>query len=542
MNKNLIWKLVVIVGILLVFLAGIFGIPKDWSGKGILASITDRIHLGLDLRGGTHLILQVQVNDAVNVDSDNAIARLKEDMRTRKINYADITKPDPINHPEMIVVKGITPDQTSDFKSIVSDRLPEYDATSGAENSWTVAMKAQNLSDLKNRAVAQAIETIRNRIDALGVSEPVIQEHGLGQYQILVQLPGVDDPARVKEIMQSTAMLEIKQSLGGPYSSEQQALQEHGGVLPPDTVLMQGKSIGSRNTEGGPAWYIISRAPAVSGRDLRTAEPTTDENGQPAVRFILTSEGGRKFYSFTSAHVGDNLAVVLDNGDGPKVQEVAVIKDAIRDTGVINGRFTQQETQDLSMTLRSGALPAGIKYLEERTVGPSLGADSIRSGVRAAIYGMLAVLIFMLVYYRWAGVNADIALILNLVILLGFMGYFGAVLTLPGIAGVILTVGMGVDSNVLIFERIREELRNGKTPPSAVEQGFSHAWITIVDTHVTTIVSAAILFLFGTGPVKGFATTLVFGLAANLFTAVFVSRVIFDWVLSRKQRGEALSI
>jgi preprotein translocase subunit SecD len=276
----------------------------------------------------------------------------------------------------------------------------------------------------------------------------------------------------------------------------------------------------------------------VTGRDLRTAEPSTDENGQPAVRFILTSEGGRKFYAFTSAHVGDSLAVVLDN----KVQEVAVIKEAIHDTGIINGRFTQQETQDLSMTLRSGALPAGIKYLEERTVGPSLGADSIRSGIRAAMVGMLAVLIFMLIYYRWAGVNADIALILNLVILLGFMGYFGAVLTLPGIAGVILTVGMGVDSNVLIFERIREELRNGKTPPSAVEQGFGHAWITIVDTHVTTIVSAAILFIFGTGPVKGFATTLVFGLIANLFTAVFVSRVIFDWVLSRKQRGEALSI
>jgi preprotein translocase subunit SecD len=538
MNKNLTWKLVVIVGILLVFLFGIFGVPKDLSGKGVLAAITDRIHLGLDLRGGTHLILQVQVNDAVNVDSDNAIARLKEDMRARKINYADITKPDPVNHPEMIVVKGVPPEQASDFKSIVSDRLPDYNASSGAENSWTVSMKAQNLEDLKNRAVSQAIETIRNRIDQLGVSEPVIQEHGLGQYQILVQLPGVDDPARVKEIMQSTAMLEIKQSLGGPYSSEQQALQEHGGVLPPDAVLMAGKSIGSRNTETGEAWYLISRASAVTGRDLRTAEPTTDENGQPAVRFILTSEGGRKFYSFTSAHVGDNLAVVLDN----KVQEVAVIKDAIHDTGIINGRFTQQETQDLSMTLRSGALPAGIKYLEERTVGPSLGADSIRSGVRAAIYGMLAVLIFMLIYYRWAGVNADIALILNLVILLGFMGYFGAVLTLPGIAGVILTVGMGVDSNVLIFERIREELRNGKTPPSAVEQGFSHAWITIVDTHVTTIVSAAILFLFGTGPVKGFATTLVFGLAANLFTAVFVSRVIFDWVLSRKQRGEALSI
>jgi preprotein translocase subunit SecD len=539
MNKNLTWKLVVIIGILVFFLAGIFGIPKDWSGKGILASITDRIHLGLDLRGGTHLILQVQVNDAVNVDSDNAIARLKEDMRARKINYADIQKPDPVNHPEMIVVKGIPPDQTGDFKSIVSERLPDYDASSGAESSWSVSMKPQNLADLKNRAVTQAIETIRNRIDQLGVSEPVIQEHGLGAYQILVQLPGIDDPERVKDIIKSTAMLEIKQSVGGPYSSEQAALQDKGGVLPPDAVLLPGKNItSSRDSENGESWYLISRASAVSGRDLRNAEPTRDENGQPAVRFILTGDGGRKFYSFTSAHVGDNLAIVLDN----KVQEVAVIKEPIHDTVMINGRFTDQQSQDLAMTLRSGALPAGIKYLEERTVGPSLGADSIRSGVQAAICGMLVVLIFMLVYYRWAGVNADIALILNLVILLGFMGYVGAVLTLPGIAGVILTIGMGVDSNVLIFERIREELRNGKTPASAVEQGFSHAWITIVDTHVTTIVSAAILFIFGTGPVKGFATTLVFGLAANLFTAVFVSRVIFDWVLTRKQRGEALSI
>jgi preprotein translocase subunit SecD len=537
MNKNLTWKLVVIIGILLLFLFGILGIPKEWTGKGLLASISDRIHLGLDLRGGTHLILQVQVNDAVNVDSDNAIARLKEDMRTHKINYADITKPDPVNHPETIIVKGVPPDQTSDFKSIIADRLPDYDAASGAENSWTVSMKAQNLADLKNRAVEQAIETIRNRIDQLGVSEPVIQEHGLGQYQILVQLPGVDDPARVKEIMQSTAMLEIKQSLGGPYSSPDQALQDHGGVLPPDTVLMPGKAPHA-GEESGEAWYLISRASAVTGRDLRTAEPSQDENGQPAVRFILTNEGGRKFYAFTSEHVKDQLAVVLDN----KVQSVATIEEPIHDQGIIHGRFSEQEVQDLAMTLRSGALPAGIKYLEERTVGPSLGADSIRSGVRAAVAGMLAVLIFMLIYYRWAGVNADVALILNLVILLGFMGYFGAVLTLPGIAGVILTVGMGVDSNVLIFERIREELRNGKTPPSAVEQGFSHAWITIVDTHVTTIVSAAILFIFGTGPVKGFATTLVFGLAANLFTAVFVSRLIFDWVLSRKQRGEALSI
>ena len=257
------------------------------------------------------------------------------------------------------------------------------------------------------------------------------------------------------------------------------------------------------------------------------------------MRFQLTGEGGQRFFNFTSAHVGESLGVVLDN----KVQEVANIKEAIRDTGEISGgSMSQQQAKDLSMILRSGALPAGIKYLEERTVGPSLGTDSIRHGVSAAIVGMLAVLIFMLIYYRAAGINADIALILNLIILLGFMGYFEAVLTLPGIAGVILTVGMGVDSNVLIFERIREELRNGKTPPSAVDQGFSHAWITIVDTHVTTIVSAAILFIFGTGPVKGFAVTLTFGLLANLFTAVFVSRLIFDWILTRKQRGEALSI
>jgi preprotein translocase subunit SecD len=539
MAKKFTWKLVLIVATLLVFLFGIFGVPKDWSGKGLLASMTDRIKLGLDLKGGTHLILQVKVNDAVNVDSDAAIERLKEAMRAAKINYAEISKPDPVNHPEQIVIKGVPPESSADLRSIVTDRLPEYNFASGAENSWTISMKAQALASLKDQSVAQAIETIRNRIDQLGVSEPVIQEHGLGQYQILVQLPGVDDPARVKEIMQNTAMLEIKQSLGGPYASQQEALQAHNGVLPPDAVLVKGRSIGSRNeAETGETWYLITRASAVTCRDLRNAEPGRDENGQASVQFTLTGEGGQRFYKFTSSHIGDSLAVVLDG----KVQEVARINDSIRDRGVITGRFSDQETKDLSMVLRSGALPAGINYLEERTVGPSLGADSIRSGVRAAIIGMIAVLIFMLVYYRGAGVNADVALILNLIILLGFLGYSGATLTLPGIAGVILTIGMGVDSNVLIFERIREELRNGKTPSSAVDQGFSHAWITIVDTHVTTIVSAFILFIFGTGPVRGFAVTLTFGLLANLFTAVFVSRFIFDWVLSRKQRGEALSI
>ncbi len=539
MKQNLLWKTALIFAVLIAFIYGIFGIPGGVSGSALAAALQDRIHLGLDLKGGTHLILQVMVNDAVKADADHAIERLKDSLRRRNVNYADISAPDPANNPDHIVIKGVPPQNASDLREIVNDNLPEYNLASGAQDTWTVAMKPSQLTDLKNRAVQQAIETIRNRIDQLGVSEPVIEEHGLGQYQILVQLPGVDDPGRVKEIMQSTAMLEIRQSMGGPYSSEQDALAAHSGVLPPDTVLLKGRSIGSQQgEEPHDVYYLVSRSSAVTGRDLRSAEPSRDENGRPSVHFLLTGEGGRRFANFTGSHVGDNLAVVLDN----KVQEVAVIKEQIRDSGVINGRFSEQESKDLAMVLRSGALPAGIRYLEERTVGPSLGADSIKDGVRAAVIGMLAVLIFMLVYYRGAGINADVALILNLIILLGFLGFSKATLTLPGIAGVILTVGMGVDSNVLIFERIREELRNGKTPPSAVEQGFSHAWITIVDTHVTTIVSAVILFIFGTGPVRGFAVTLTFGLLANLFTAVFVSRVIFDAILNRKQRGEALSI
>jgi preprotein translocase subunit SecD len=538
MNKNLRWKVIVIVVTMLVFLFGIFGIPKSWSGSGLLSAMTDRIHLGLDLKGGTHLILQVQVNDAVKSDAERAMERLKDEMRNRKIAYTDVNQPDPDKNPDRIVIKGVPPEGTSELRSLINDRLPEYDATSGTENSWVLNMKQQQLTDLKNRAVSQAIETIRNRVDKLGVSEPVIQEHGLGDYQILVQLPGVDDPARVKEIMMSTAMLEIRQAMnnGASYKDEQAALAAVNGVLPENSVLMHGKNIGS---SGEDAVYIISRVSAVAGHDLREARVgRNSQTGQPLVSFFLTAEGGRRFSNFTSQHVGDYLAVVLDN----KVMEVAVIKSEIGDSGEISGGFTDQKAKDLALVLNSGALPAGIKYLEERTVGPSLGADSIRAGVRAAVIGMLAVLIFMLVYYHGAGVNADVALILNLIILLGFLGFSGATLTLPGIAGVILTVGMGVDSNVLIFERIREELRNGKTPPSAVDQGFAHAWITIVDTHVTTIVSAFILFIFGTGPVKGFAVTLTFGLLANLFTAVFVSRVIFDYVLARKQRGEALSI
>jgi preprotein translocase subunit SecD len=541
MNKNILWKWGLIVGTTLFFLFGIFGIPKSLSGEGLLNALTDHIHLGLDLKGGTHLILQVQVNDAVNVDAQNAIEVLKDQFRAHKIDYSDISQRDPQNNPDHIVIKGVQPAARGDLVSIVQDRLAEYDITGGPENSWNMAMKPSMLRDLKSKAVTQAIETIRNRVDALGVSEPTIQEHGLGQYQILVQLPSVDDPERVKDIMQNTAMLEIKQVIGGPYPSEQAALQEKGGIVPVDQMLLPGNTLGGHAE--GEQWFFVSRVSAISGKDLRHASPSSDQNGQPDVNFQLTGEGGQRFFSFTTAHVKDSLGVVLDG----KVREVATIDEPIRDQVEIRGHMDNQSAKDLAMILNSGALPASIKYLEERTIGPSLGADSIRSGVRAAVVGMVAVLIFMLIYYRGAGINADVALIMNLIILLGFLGWstiagVNVALTLPGIAGVILTVGMGVDSNVLIFERIREELRNGKTPPSAVDQGFSHAWITIVDTHVTTIVSAAILFIFGSGPVKGFATTLTFGLLANLFTAVFVSRAIFEWVLSRKQRGEALSI
>jgi len=538
MTKNLTAKVLIIIAVLIFFLFGIFGIPKSFTPAGLLASLQERIHLGLDLKGGTHLILQVQVNDAINADSDRAIERLKDDLKAKNIAYAEITKPNPQQNPELISIKGIPSESIGEFRSLVADRLPDYDLASGPENSFTLTMKLSIVKDTKTKAQQQAIETIRNRIDQLGVSEPVIQEHGLGDYQILVQLPGVDDPARVKEIMQSTAMLEIRQAIGGPYTSEQEAMQANGGILPANAVLMKGKNIGAIGQQNSDQYWIISRASAVSGSDLRTADAGRDENGRPDVKFTLTGEGGRRFAAFTGAHVGERLAVVLDN----KVMEVATIQEQIHDEGRITGSFTEQQTQDLSLTLRSGALPAGIKYLEERTVGPSLGADSIRAGVRAALVGMIAVMVFMLFYYKFAGINADLGLFLNLVILLGFLGFSGATLTLPGIAGVILTIGMGVDSNVLIFERIREELRHGKTPPQAVDQGFKHAWVTIVDTHVTTIVSAIILFLFGTGPVRGFAVTLSFGLAANLFTSVFVSRVIFDAILNRHQRGEALSI
>jgi preprotein translocase subunit SecD len=543
MKKNLLYRTITIIVVLIAFVWGIlFGKAFDrsreaWQQGGIVAAMRQNIHLGLDLRGGTHLVLQVVVNDAVNAETDRAIERLKEDLKTANVTYAEISKPDPANRPEQFVVKGVSPDQAGALHAALDDsRWQEYESRTNPDGSVSVTMKAPQATALKEMAVEQAIQKIRERVDKLGVSEPSIRKHSVGNYQILVELPDVDDPARVKEIMQSTAMLELRLVMGGPYPDERAALAANNGVLPPDAVMLHGRP--DSGSEGDVV-YVVARASAIAGHDLRQATVgNKGDTGAPIVNFYLTADGAKRFKAFTGSHVGDRMAIVLDN----KVVSAPVIKSEIEDSGYIEGNFTDQSAKDLALILNSGALPASIRYLEERTVGPSLGMDSIREGITAAVIGMLAVLIFMLIYYKGAGVNADLSLILNLLILLGFLGFSEATLTLPGIAGVILTIGMGVDSNVLIFERIREELRANKAPAAAVDQGFGHAWLTIVDTHVTTIVSALILFFVGTGPVQGFALTLMFGLAANLFTSVFVSRTIFDYLLTRKRPGEALSI
>ena len=528
MGKNLAGKTGFIIAVLVIFVYGIIGIPSG----GLKQALTRNIHLGLDLKGGTHLVLKVQVAEALSSATDRDVQALNTALATAG---ATASKLDP-THPEVITVTGGSAAQQSDIRSTLNgNEYAGYDVASSA-NGFTMTMKQTAIRDLDARTLSTSIETIRERVDSLGVSEPVIEQYGLGDNEILIELPGIDDAQHVENIIQSTAKLEIHPVVSGPYPTEQEAMTALNGVIPVDAVLLKGTA----GNGGSDNYYLLKRAAIVEGTDFRDAQPSTDENGRPDITFTLTTEAGERFFKYTDANKGTgSMAIVLEN----RIREVATIEGGIRDQGRISGGGISPEyAQSLSMLLRTGSLPASIKPLETRTVGPSLGAASIHQGVVAAIAGMLAVMVFMLIYYRGAGVNADLALFLNLVILLGFMGFSHAVLTLPGIAGVILTIGMGVDSNVLIFERIREELRMGKTAAAAVQEGFAHAWVTIVDTHVTTIVSAGILFIFGTGPVKGFAVTLVFGLLANIFTAVFVSRTIFDYLLSKKERGAALSI
>ncbi len=540
MKRTLFWKSVFIVVIVLACLAGITGIPKGLSWSAVRRSMASRIHLGLDLQGGMHLVLQVHVNDAVRTQMAQDIQRLQADLAKRGIAYASIAQPNPHRQPAMFMVRGIPEAQSGNFQGEVQNLLgPGYSVTevAGQPGSFTVRLAASEVTALKSRALAQSIETINNRINQLGVTEPTIRPNGLGAYQILVELPGYSDLGRVKQVMQETAMLEITGVKGGPYNSQADALSQFNGILPEGETLLPGKSIGA-NSNGAGQWYLVSSLPVVTGSDLRDAQPNMSSTGGWEVDFTLTRDGGQRFAQFTGANIGRSLAVILDG----RVQEAAVIQARISDQGRITGNFSRQSASDLALVLRSGALPASISYLEEEVVGPSLGADSIHSGILAALVGFVAVAGFMLVYYKGAGINAVLALVLNLIILMAYMAWVDATLTLPGIAGIILTIGMAVDSNVLIFERIREERRNDKPIASAVDIGFSRAFRTILDTHVTTVVSAVFLYLFGTSEIKGFAITLTAGLIANLFTAVFVSRVIFDYELLRLPRGAELSI
>jgi preprotein translocase subunit SecD len=542
MSSQLKWKFIFIFIVILICVFGVLGMPTlPTSVTQLKDNLADRIRLGLDLKGGSHLVLQVQVDEAIGVRCDQAVDQLSKQVHEKNINVGEIRR----LSDTQIQVANVDPSTAASFRDLVASQFPDWSLSplAGAVNGYVLAMKPSVVAELRKDTMDQSLETITRRINALGLTEPTIAFTGRGDNEILVQLPGEGDPTRAKSVIQAGGQLELTLVADDqPYPSEAAALAAHGGVLPPGTEIVPGRSESGASSSQTPqqVFYILERAPIVTGQDLRGASPAPSTNypGQYEVHFQLSTAAAARFGPFTETNVGKHMAVVLDH----KVYTAPVINSRIEDSGIIEGNFSQESAHDLALVLRAGALPASIKYLEERTVGPSLGADSIREGVQASIASLVVVMIFLVIYYRLSGVNAVVALMLNLVILVAFMAYVGAVLTLPGIAGVILTIGMGVDSNVLVFERIREELRNGKANASAVDLGFDKAFLTIIDTHVTTIVSAVFLFLFGTGPVRGFAVTLVIGLLANVFTSIYVSRAIFDYHLSHMERQGELSI
>ena len=504
-----------------------------------LANMQERIRLGLDLKGGAHLVMGVVTDDAIRAETDLAIDRMRQLLDDDLISFRQSAR---VEDGRFQFV-GVDPSRDNEFRQLLTDQFPEWSIVSTAgdvPNTYVIQLDLVNENMFRDQAVSQAIQTIRNRVDELGVTEPVIMEHGgPGDYEILVQLPDVDDPERVKDIMQSTALLELKLVDSGPFASRQEAQTVYGGTMPLDLELIP--SVETDVTLGGEAWYVVERVAAITGRDLSGAFSSRDQNGLPAVSFNLTRDGSQRFGNITGSNIGRQLAIILDG----RIQSAPSIEAQITNSGIINGGatgFTLQEATDLSLILRSGAMPASLEYLEERVVGASLGEDSIRQGILAGVIALVVVLFFMLFYYRLSGVNAAVAMVLNIFILFGALAYLDAALTLPGIAGIILTIGVGIDSNILIFERIREELRAGKTAVSSVVSGFNRVFVTIVDTHLAALISAMFLFLFGTGPVKGFAVTLVIGLIANVFTAVFVSRTLFEWLLGRSERVPSLSI
>ena len=544
MNPNLKWKALFIFAVIVFCIYFLIGYPVfPTSLAQVKDNFSKQIKLGLDLQGGTHLILQVQVQEAIAQETDTTVDRLTTLLRSKNIHYDEARRVDDTH----FLVRNIDSSQLSQLRDIYSAQFAtEWDmsAAAGELNSYTWTLRPSAIARIQETTMTQSLETIERRINALGLTEPTIQLHGRKDNEILVQLPGEGDPTRAKAVIQAGGQLELK-LMEDPqtYSSQAEALSRHGGVLPPGTELVPGRPE-TRNSSGGfdtgEVWYILSRAPIVTGRDLRSAveNRNTANPGMWQVNFTLSPEAAKRFGPFTQQNIGRQMAIVLDH----RVTSAPTIQGRIDDSGEITGNFSQESAHDLALTLRAGALPASIKYLEERTVGPSLGADSIRHGVQASVLSLVVVMFFMIFYYRLSGGNAVLALFLNLVILLAFLAMSGAVLTLPGIAGVILTIGMGVDSNVLVFERIREELRNGKSAAAAVDAGFDKAFLTIIDTHVTTVVSAAFLGVFGTGPIRGFAITLVVGLIANIFTAVYVSKTIFQYHLTKMDRQAELSI
>lgn len=537
MKRNLRFKFFVIIAVLLICLYGVIGLPK--SKEELVANWNKNIHLGLDLRGGSHLVLQVQAQDAFNAEAGADAERLKEEAAKNNVTLGqvDINEAKTLADADKveITVKGVPVNNAGQFRSIVSERFGRWILTALNSSDYKLTMKPSEALRMRQDVLVQTKNTIEKKINGLGIAENSVQQRRSDvDGELLVQLPGVDDPARIKQILQTAAVLELYEVKDGPFSTREEGLAKNGGILPLGTKLMREAPRGG----GSEAWYLVTRTPVVRGQDIRDARAQTGQTSKWETAFVLSQDAAKRFERFTEANIGNRLAIVLDGN----VLMAPPIQAKISDNGVITNMNSQEESADLALNLRAGSLPASITYLEERTVGPSLGADSIRQGFIAGLVGVLAVILVMLIYYRKSGINATLALILNALILIACLSYFDAVLTLPGIAGVILTIGMAVDSNVLIFERIREEVRAGKGPLAAVDTGFHKALVTIIDTHVTTVVSCAILFLLGTGPVKGFAVTLVIGLIANIFTAVFVSKVIFDWELSRPKPVKALSI
>jgi preprotein translocase subunit SecD len=524
--KNLRWKLLTIVAVFIVFTAvGVYPILAQQyklPAPGWLMS--HQLKLGLDLKGGVHLVMRVHTDEALQIATTTTVEQVREALRTAGVTVGAMT----VTGPTGFRVEGVPTDRDAEFRRVAEELVSaNYDRSSGAGGAYTFTMKPNIERDMREQTVIQAQETIDRRVNELGVAEPTISRYGEAGDQLLVQLPGVTEVNRAKEIIRSTAILELKLVESGPSPTREALLQSQGGRVPDDMEVVTGVS---GDGTAGTSFYMVRKVAAVTGKDLRNARPSMDENSRPAVAFTLTNDGARKFGKVTGENIGKYLAIILDK----RVQSAPRIEGRIDNEGRIYGSFTTEEVNDLSLVLRSGALPASMSYLEERVIGPTLGADSIKAGVTASLAGLALVILFMLVYYKLSGINAVVAMVCNLIILLGLMAYFGSTMTLPGIAGFILTMGMGVDSNVLIFERIKEEMAAGRGVKAAVDAGFKRVFLTLLDTHITALIAAAFLFQFGTGPIRGFATTLSIGLLSNLFTSIFVSRTLFELALQRQ--------